>query len=127
MIVLDTHAWLWWSDDPSRVSGRARGAIESASEAVVSSISAWELAMLAERGRIRFDRAVDEWIEQALHASEARVVDVDLEIALLGADLMEAPLDPADALVAGTALAFAVPLVTRDRRLGGVPDLEVIW
>lgn len=127
VVVLDTHAWLWLTDEPSRLSERAQGAIESASEVLVSSISAWELAVLSKRNRIRFDRTVDDWVDQALHVAGARLIDVDLEIALRGAELMEAPLDPADALVAATALAFDASLVTRDRRLADIDALRVMW
>lgn len=127
MIVLDTHAWLWLHDSPEKLSQRARGAVDASNELLVSTISAWELAMLVQRRRIRPDRPVDEWIDRAVTASRTRLVDVDLEIALEGATLMTTSLDPADAIVAATALAFHAPVVTRDRRLAGVPDLRTIW
>ena len=32
MIILDTHAWIWWEDDPSKLSARARKRVESSGE-----------------------------------------------------------------------------------------------
>ena len=43
VIVLDTHAWVWWASDPDRLSVPARRAIEEAVREgglLVSSISA---------------------------------------------------------------------------------------
>ena len=127
MIVLDTHAWLIAVDAPERLSARARGAIDASDDIVVSTMSAWEVAMLVARGRIALDRPVDRWIDDALVALEARLADVDLEIALAGAGLMTRALDPADAMIAATGLAFGAAVVSRDRNLDDVAGLRVIW
>ena len=47
MIVLDTHAWIWWATDRTRLSASASEAIAAADELGVSAVSAWEVAMLA--------------------------------------------------------------------------------
>jgi len=127
VIVLDTHAWLIAVDAPERLSARARGAIDASDDIVVSTMSAWEVAMLVARGRIALDRPVDRWIDDALVALEARLADVDLEIALAGAGLMTRALDPADAMIAATGLAFGAAVVSRDRNLDDVAGLRVIW
>ena len=52
MIVLDTHAWVWWVNGdvlPARVRRRIDEAVKERA-VYVSSISAWEVAQLAERG-----------------------------------------------------------------------------
>ena len=66
MIVLDTHAWLWWVAEPARLSRPARRAIDEAEAIVVSAVSAWELAMLVGRRRISLDRDISAWVRQAL-------------------------------------------------------------
>ena len=65
MIVLDTHALLWWVNDPATLSKLAKKAIDAAvkSNSVhVSSISSWEIALLVERGRLRLALDVRDWI-----------------------------------------------------------------
>jgi PIN domain nuclease of toxin-antitoxin system len=52
VIVLDTHAWIWWRTDPARLSNTAEQAIAEADALGLSSISVWELGMLVRRGRI---------------------------------------------------------------------------
>ena len=58
MILLDTHAWIWWRADPGRLSAPAAALIATTDRIGLSAISVWELAMLVRRGRISLDRDV---------------------------------------------------------------------
>ena len=66
MIVLDTHAWIWWVADPARLSTAARKAIEKERVRGICAISVWELAVLIQRGRLVLDRDVADWVRDAL-------------------------------------------------------------
>src|SRR4030065_24392 len=65
MIVLDTHVWVWWVSNPDQLSSGARIAIDQSmadSKVFISSISAWEIAMLVARGRLELTMPVRDWI-----------------------------------------------------------------
>ena len=103
MIVLDTHAWVWWVSDPERLSARAREAVDQAAkegELYISSISVWEVALLAERGRLRLAMDVSEWIGYCEALPFLNFVPVNNRIALLQVRLPK-PLhaDPADRII----------------------------
>ena len=70
--MLDTHAWIWWRADPTRLSDTAEQAIAEADALGLSSISVWELGMLVRRGRISLDRDVGAWTRRALAERRAR-------------------------------------------------------
>ena len=73
MIVLDTHVLIWAMNDDIRLGTAARAAIEETAQTDrigISAITPWEIALLAERGRLRLGREVGVWIEAA--ASSAR-------------------------------------------------------
>ena len=55
MIVLDTHAWIWWVDGDRRLTQGQRDVIaaEEANLIGVSAISCWEVAKLVELGGLR--------------------------------------------------------------------------
>ncbi|MGI8785522.1 MAG: PIN domain-containing protein, partial [Acidobacteriota bacterium] len=56
MIVLDTHVWIWWLSASSDLSASARKAIDRArldKAILISSISVWEVALLAQRKRLQ--------------------------------------------------------------------------
>ena len=53
MIVLDTHAWLWWISSPEKLGLAARKALDQAASEngiYISAISSWEVALLMEKG-----------------------------------------------------------------------------
>jgi PIN domain nuclease of toxin-antitoxin system len=127
LIVLDTHAWIWWRADPARLSDAAAGALAEDQARALSAISVWELGMLVRRGRISLDREVSRWVRQAL-AGPLTVLAVDAEIALAAALLDdEFPGDPADRLIYATARGAGARLLTRDRRIARFDPARVVW
>lgn len=129
MIILDTHAWLWWHAAPERLSERARAALEGADRLGASAISCWEIGMLVERGRIRLAVSPLEWVRAALADERTVGLAVDPEIALRAALLSQDELhgDPADRIIYATARAHHAPLVTRDTALRAYDPGGTIW
>jgi PIN domain nuclease of toxin-antitoxin system len=129
VIVLDTHAWLWWVSDPGRLSARARAAIDEAERIGVSTLSAWEVAMLSVRGRIALDRDVGLWVRQALAgprvAALAPTADAAVAAGLLDAE--DFPGDPVDRLIYATARTQRASLVTRDRAITSFDRARCVW
>ncbi len=79
----------------------------------ISAIVLWEIAKLAQLGRIEVDLE-DTELERAL----ARVHVWPLELAVCRAiSRLDVRGDPADELIAATSLVHGAPLVTRDRSL----------
>ena len=128
MIVLDTHAFLWWAQGSRSLSPRAMSAIIRDGDLGIPAISLWELAMLADKGRIEFDRPVGEWLETATMLPGVRLLPITPAIAAasvsIGRVLRQ---DPADHLIAATALTLGAPLVTRDTVIPRLPGLVTIW
>jgi PIN domain nuclease of toxin-antitoxin system len=128
VIVLDTHAWLWWISDPQRLSAAARAAVEQADSIGVCTISCWEFGMLVEAGRIRIDREPHRWMRQALAADRTATIPLTAETALSAALLPSAfPGDPADRIIYATAVAHGAPLITRDERISSFDRQRAIW
>jgi PIN domain nuclease of toxin-antitoxin system len=128
LILLDTHVWIWWAAEPKKLSEKARRAIDSDDEIGVSAISTWEVAMLVSKGRLELDRDVLLWVRQALALPKVTLIPLSPEIAVASATLGTGfPGDPADRILAATALRLRVPLVTRDRRLRSVKVLQTVW
>lgn len=128
MIVLDTHAWIWWADESSRLSARARGAMSQADTLGVCAISCWEVAMLVAKGRLRLDRDPLAFIHQALALPRVQLLPLTPEISVGAARIpSESLADPADRMIAATALEAGVGVVSKDGRLRGLRDLKTIW
>jgi PIN domain nuclease of toxin-antitoxin system len=129
VIVLDTHAWLWWVAQPDRLSAGARAALDDAERIGVSTLSAWEVAMLIVRGRISLDRPVAAWVGQAFARPRVEALPPSAPVAV-AAGLLDAesfPGDPVDRMIYATAKALRAPLVTRDRALRRFDARATIW
>jgi PIN domain nuclease of toxin-antitoxin system len=131
VIVLDTHALLWWASGNSDLSAAAAQAIEAelnGGQIRVSSISAWELAMLVARGRIALSMDIEEWLSVVSQIEAVSFMPVDNEIAVKSVELPgEFHKDPADRIIVATARKLATPLVTADDKIRGYPHVRTIW
>lgn len=131
MIVLDTHALVWWVAGDSQLSRPAREAIEAEAqngEILVSAISAWEVAMLAKAGRLALTMDVGAWLDTVAEVSAIRFVPVDVRISVHSVDLPgEFHKDPADRIIVATARHHSVPLISADLKIRDYPHVQTIW
>jgi PIN domain nuclease of toxin-antitoxin system len=129
VILLDTHALLWMASDPKRLSRRAHEAICNARQGTgiaVATITQWEIAWLAHQQRT----LVAGSVESSVRETVVRVIlkPVTAEIAALAVRLPETfPRDPADRLIASTAMVEGMPLVTADARIRQSKVLDTVW
>jgi PIN domain nuclease of toxin-antitoxin system len=127
VIVIDTHAWIWWAADRRRLSKRAKSAISSADLLGVSAISCWEVAMLVHHGRLRFDRELNRWFEAATSLPRISLLPLTPSVATGAYRLPGFHGDPADRMIVASALAWGWPLVTKDRSIRDWDGVQTIW
>lgn len=131
MIVLDTHALIWWVTGDALLSKKAKTAINKEmadGEIIISSITAWEIAMLVERERLFLSMDVSRWLATVAEIDNVHFVPVDVEIALKSVDLPGVfHKDPADRMIVATARKLAAPLVTKDEKIQAYAHVKTIW
>lgn len=131
MIVLDTHVLIWWVDGAGKLSRTAASMIrrsQAENGIMISSITAWEIAMLVDRGRLTLTMDVSTWLSTVNHVPGIKFIPVDNPIAIGAVNLPgDFRKDPADRIIVATARRFGAPLVTRDRRIRAYPHLKTVW
>lgn len=131
MIVLDTHALVWWVNGSSSLSKAALQAIESGLRGdgvVASSISAWEIAMLVATGKLEFSMDVSHWLDLAGEVEGFRFIPVDNVVAVRSVTLPgEFHADPADRMIVALARELGAPLVSADGKITRYPHVKSIW
>ena len=132
MIVIDTHILVWWVSGVETLSTAANKAIKNtlsnSGEVLVSSISAWEIAMLVEKGRLVLSMDVESWLDEVSQIDGVRFLPVDNEIGVKSTALPgEFHKDPADRMIVATARKLAVPLVTADEKILHYEHVKTIW
>lgn len=133
MIVLDTHALIWWVNGDGQLSRSARTAVEAeqATETgviLVSAISAWEVGMLVARERLAMTMSVDDWLDTVESIDGLRFVPVDNRIGVESTRLPGAfHKDPADRMIVALARHLNAPLVTADDKIRAYKHVRTIW
>jgi len=131
MIVLDTHAWIWFASKPEALSKKARKALDAAvndKNVLISSISVWEVALLVKNKRLKLSMDVLDWIAKSENLPFIQFIPVSNSIAVKSVNLPQ-PLhqDPADRIIIATALSTGAPLVTKDKKISDYAHVKTIW
>jgi len=98
-------------------------------ETAISVITCWEIATLVRKGKISLPAPYPEWIERVRSESLLTILDIDVDVIEWVYNLPDVfHGDPADRIIAATALLHRARLATMDRKLLGyefLPILEV--
>ena len=132
MVVLDTHVLVWWVNGSGSLSVTAEKVIKrtlaQGSEVLVSAISAWEVSMLINKGRLVLSMDVESWFDEVSQIDGVRFIPVDNEIGIKSTVLPGIfHKDPADRMIVATARKLAIPLVTADEKIRSYEHVKTIW
>lgn len=127
MILLDTHAWLWWAGDHSKLPARLRRRLAVERVLAISAVSCWEATRLVRHGRLELAPDARTGIRDACAIPNLRVIPVTESIAIEGGLLEDFHGDPADRIIVATALELRAPLATRDDRIRASERVETVW
>jgi PIN domain nuclease of toxin-antitoxin system len=123
-ILLDSHALLWWMDDPSKLSSKALAAISDPANAVfASAASIWELGLKVSKGKLRLPLGFHDLLGE--HGIQALPFTAPHAIESIGLPAIHG--DPFDRALVAQCRLESLTLATRDSMLGdyGIPVLEV--
>jgi PIN domain nuclease of toxin-antitoxin system len=115
-LLLDTHAFLWWVEDDSRLSRKARAAIaEPGNNCFLSLASSWEMAIKISLGKLRLAAPLERFIPEQLAANGFRELAIDFRHVARVSRLPFHHRDPFDRLLVAQALEENLTVVSADR------------
>ena len=121
VFLLDTCAVIWIArEEPLRepAAGVVAELYAEEGRLAVSPITAWEVAMLAAKGRMALSLSPETWFDRICAIPGVALAEMPPSVLIASCSLPGSPpADPADRILAATARAFGYTLVTRDRRL----------
>jgi PIN domain nuclease of toxin-antitoxin system len=131
MIILDTCALIFDALTPEKLSTTAKKEIlhaEQKNQLFCCDISLWEIAMLIQKRRIEPQTDSKTFLQLLIQARALQILSITPEIAALScSDSIYNHSDPADRLIAATALHHRATVVTCDQRLREIPRLVTAW
>ncbi len=120
-VLLDTHALVWLLEGDQRLGDEGRRVADMAireDTLLVSAMTFWEVAMLVQRRRLALVQPVANWRHNVLELGIAEI-PVSGDIGILATELDDFPLDPADRIIAATAMVHGAGLITADGNILG--------
>jgi PIN domain nuclease of toxin-antitoxin system len=130
VILLDTHVVLWLALEPARISKKARAVIEEARKSgqglAISDISLLEIAIIESKQRIQLNASLETFLSEV--ESRFTVLPINGRVCVRAVNLPSGyPKDPADRIMAATALVEGLPLLTADDDIRRSKALPTIW
>ncbi|MCW4115548.1 type II toxin-antitoxin system VapC family toxin [Aurantimonas sp. MSK8Z-1] len=128
-MLLDTHAFYWLVSGDRALSDEALIAIaisQSHGALFVSPISAWELAIAAQKPQHReppqLKTTISKWFRTAVRETAAKVAPINQTVAFAAAEVpvLTGHKDPGDCYLLATARVRKVAIVTRDSLMLGL-------
>lgn len=124
-VLLDTCALLALSR--GELSKAATTALRKAPEACVSVISAWEVAIKYQAGKLRMTEPPAIWFEALVGRHRLRELPLDSRTACAAAMLPLVHRDPFDRVLIALAQSRSLVILTSDRILSEYPNVKTLW
>jgi len=121
-LLLDTHIFIWWAEDPDSLSSTALSALEDESNELVLSIaSAWEMQIKIQIGKLKLSRSLQGLIASQQQANDLQLLPVEFDHVLALGHLPLHHKDPFDRLIIAQAIAEGMTLVSVDTEFPAYP------
>jgi PIN domain nuclease of toxin-antitoxin system len=130
LILLDTHVVVWLAADTSRLSNKAKDAINEARNAengiCISDFTLYELSVLFGKKQIGLAITLESFLSEV--EKHFVVMPITGRICASAASLPATyPKDPADRIIGATALVEGLSLLTADRNIRESRVVPTIW
>ncbi len=114
-LLLDTHAFIWYATDSSRLSTTARSLIDNGdNDILLSTASVWEMAIKHSIGRLNFSLPFMEFIKQQIAVNRIEILEISFDHIEVVASLPLHHRDPFDRLIIAQSMAEQIPVLSVD-------------
>jgi PIN domain nuclease of toxin-antitoxin system len=126
-LLMDTHTFIWWFNEPEKLSPKALTLLTDRSNDVSLSVaSVWEMQIKIQSGRMKFTVPLRELVESQRQTNGVQILPVELEHVLAVDTLPTLHKDPFDRLLMAQANAEGAFLVSLDPLFSRYP-VKLLW
>lgn len=126
-LLLDSHTFVWWREEPHKLSKTAFVEISNSANALfLSAASVWELQIKIQNGRFSFSDTLEHVIDDERKTNRLQILPVHLAHALFLENLPLHHKDPFDRLLIAQSIVENMVLVSSDSKFSAYP-VNLLW
>ncbi|MDB9375421.1 type II toxin-antitoxin system VapC family toxin [Nodularia sphaerocarpa] len=129
MFLLDTHTFIWYVTDNSRLSNQVLELINDENNQIFLSVaSLWEIAIKQSIGKLTFNQPLpfEIFITQQLNLNDFSLVDIKISHVAVISSLTLHHRDPFDRLLIAQSIVENIPLLSADQIFDAYP-IQRLW
>jgi PIN domain nuclease of toxin-antitoxin system len=121
-LLLDTHCWLWWLNEPQKLTPSMQQAIsDPENELFLSVASIWEIAIKVAIGKLTIPQPLTKLVAEQLPIDGINTLDIRTIHALKIEELPAYHRDPFDRILIAQAICENLTIITCDRAFANYP------
>src|SRR2546430_5092634 len=126
-LLLDTHTFIWWDSDPTKLSPQALGLCQDRANVVLLSVvSVWEMQIKRQLGKLQLRLPLADMIASQQQTNQIAILPINLSHVLALESLPAHHKDPFDRLLIAQARDEEAILVNSDPVFARY-QIEVLW
>ncbi|MCC5627409.1 type II toxin-antitoxin system VapC family toxin [Nostoc sphaeroides CHAB 2801] len=126
-LLLDTHTFIWYVTDNSRLSNQVVALINDENNEILLSIaSLWEIAIKQNLGKLSFNQSFEIFITQQLNLNDFSLLDIKITHVTVVATLSLHHRDPFDRILIAQSIVENIPLLSADKIFDAYP-IRRMW
>src|SRR5215217_1007848 len=119
-LLLDTHIFIWWADQPEKLSPAALSALkDEANELLLSVASVWEMQIKIQLGKLKLSLPLKELVKNQQETNDLTVSPVAL-MHVLALDALPFHHNPFDRLLIAQSISEGLTVVTADSHFSAI-------
>ncbi len=128
-ILLDTHVWLWWVSNPSRIKSETLNLISNPDNSIyLSAASALEIAIKVRLGKLQIPDPIFQFVFSRMKRDNILELPITINHSLFVSTLPPHHRDPFDRLLVAQAVCEGLTLLTADEKIlrydGDIADVR---
>lgn len=126
--LLDTHAFLWFINGDSQLSGYARQQIENLeNKRLISTASIWEMAIKVSIGKLKLGLPFTEIYNEHIRGNAIELLEIAPDHLDILKSLFFHHKDPFDRLIISQSIAENIPVLSQDAVFDEYKAVRRLW
>ena len=114
-LLFDTHSFIWWADEPTKLSATALTGLEDESNRLfLSDVSIWEMQIKVQLGKMKLKLPLRDLLESQQRNNKVEILPIKTEHILALDNLAFHHKDPYDRLLVAQGIIEDFTIVTVD-------------